>query len=133
MGSSRIYGNSSELYFIQKPMSDAFLLGGIAEDSSRWTRVLSQRAAQLLWLHLMRVFDIEHLGRGITGFGTAPLRSTALPTITNHFNIHRLSATEFEIIGWVGDCNWIIYVSESEARRLFSAMHKLFVTYDTNY
>jgi hypothetical protein len=121
---SRIYGISSQLYVIGKPNTDAIVVGGIAEDSSRWTRVLSARAAYMLWFHLARLLMPEQMEQVTTFFNTTPLRSAILPTITNHCTVEKLDGY-LEITGWAGERSWIIQLTDNDVSPLWTALDKL--------
>ena len=122
---SRVYGFSSQLYVINKPNTDSLVLGGVAEDLSRWTRVLSTRAAHMLWFHLARLLLPEKIDQVTAIFDTTPLRSAVLPTITNHFSVEQSEEGYFEATGWAGERSWVVHLTDGEGRRLWASLDKL--------
>jgi hypothetical protein len=125
INTKRVYGISTELYIVSKPNTDAFVVGGQAEDLSRWTRVLSTRAAFMLWFHIARLLMPEHIEQVTTVFNTTPLRSAVLPTITNHCMVEPVNKAYVEITGWAGEQSWVVHVTNEEATEFWSALDKL--------
>lgn len=118
----RGYGFSTELFVSRKASSDSIVVGGTAEDTSRWTRVLSQRAAQMLWFYLTRFLFPEKSDMVSALVTTAPLRSSDLPTITTHVTVDEIENGGYEVLGWVGEHSWGIKLNDQEARRFWTAM-----------
>ncbi len=116
------YGHATNLFVSRKMSGESLVIGGIAEDSSRWTRVLSARAAQMLWFHLTRLLFPEKSDMVTALVSTAPLRSDALPTITTHMTVDPIEGGGFEVVGWIGDQNWWVRMSDYEARRFWTAL-----------
>lgn len=125
VNTKRIYGISTELYIVSKPNTDAFVVGGLAEDQSRWTRVLSTRATFMLWFHIARLLMPEKMEDVTTVFNTTPLRSAVLPTITNHCMAERLNSSYLEIAGWAGEQNWVVHVTNEDAIDFWTAIDQL--------
>jgi len=125
INTKRIYGISTELYIVSKPNTDAFVIGGLVEDLSRWTRVLSTRAAHMLWFHIARLLMPEQMEQVTTVFNTTPLRSAVLPTITNHCTVERLNDAYLEITGWAGEQSWTVHVTNEEATNFWTTLDKL--------
>ncbi|MBZ0293970.1 MAG: hypothetical protein K8L99_15510 [Anaerolineae bacterium] len=116
------YGLSTNLFASRKASGESLVVGGIGEDSSRWTRVLSTRAAQMLWFHLTRLLFPEKSEMVTALVSTAPLRSNTLPTITTHMVVDPVEGGGVEIIGWVGDNTWWVRLNDYEARRFWTAL-----------
>lgn len=116
------YGLSSNLFVNRKTGGESVVVGGMAEDATRWTRVLSQRAAQMLWFHLTRYLFPEKSEMVTALVTTAPLRSDALPTITTHIAVDRTDEGYFEVVGWIGEDSWWLRMTDAEARRFWSAL-----------
>ncbi|MBL8163311.1 MAG: hypothetical protein JNJ61_15090 [Anaerolineae bacterium] len=116
------YGYSTNLFVSRKASSDSIVMGGTAEDSSRWTRVLSQRAAQMLWFHLTRFLFPEKSDMVTALVTTAPLRASDLPTITTHINVDQIETGGFELSGWVGEQSWLVRLNEHDARQFWTAL-----------
>lgn len=121
----RAYGIASELYIVRKPNTDAYVVGGVAEDLSRWTRVLSSRAAYMLWFHLARLLLPEKVEEVTAVFNTAPLRSDMLPTIANHCTVESMNEFYLEIAGWTDNHSWSVFVTNEDASQLWTALDKL--------
>lgn len=116
------YGLSTNLFVSRKASSDSVVIGGVAEDSSRWTRVLSQRAAQMLWFHLTQLLFPEKSDMVTGQVMTAPLRSADLPTITTHINVDRIETGGYEIEGVAGSQSWQLRLDDREAQRFWTAL-----------
>jgi len=119
---SQAYGLSSNLFVHRKSSGESIVVGGTAEDESKWTRVLSQRAAQMLWFYLTQLLFPEKSEMVTALVTTAPLRSADLPTITTHTTVDRTPDGGFEIMGWVGDQTWVVKLSDPETRRFWTAL-----------
>lgn len=116
------YGHATNLFVSRKASGESLVVGGVAEDASRWTRVLSQRAAQMLWFQLTRHLFPEKSDMVTALVTTAPLRSEAMPTITTHITVDTLDDGGVEIAGWIGDNMWWVRLSDYEARRFWTAL-----------
>lgn len=116
------YGNSTNLFVSRKTSGDSLVVGGVAEDASRWTRVLSYRAAQMLWFHMTRFLFPEKSETVTALVTTTPLRSDSLPTITTHMAVDKLESGDFEISGWIGEQMWWVRLTDYEARRFWTAL-----------
>ena len=93
------YGQSSNLFVSRKASGDSIVMGGTAEDTTRWTRVLSQRAAQMLWFHLAQLLYPDKSDMITAMIVTAPLRDSTRPTITTHMTVDLDSSGSYEIAG----------------------------------
>lgn len=116
------YGLSTNLFVSRKSSGESLVMGGVGEDSGRWTRVLSIRAAQMLWFHLTQVLFPEKSEIVTALVSTAPLRSSTLPTITTHMAVDPVEEGGVEIVGWVGDNTWWVRLTDYEARRFWTAL-----------
>jgi hypothetical protein len=119
---SQTYGLSTNLFVSRKANGDSLVLGGIGEDEIRWTRVLSQRAAQMLWYHLTRLLFPEKSEMVAALVSTSPLRSGNMPTITTHVTVEPRDDDGYDIAGWVGEQTWWMHLSNYEARRFWTAL-----------
>lgn len=116
------YGHAKNLFVMRKASGDSIVVGGFAEDSARWTRVLSQRAAQMLLMHLTQLLFPDRSEMMIASISTAPLRGADLPTITTHTAVDKSSDGAYEITGWVGSQTWAMLLDEPEAHRFWTAL-----------
>ena len=116
------YGLSSNLFVSRKANGDSLVVGGIGQDETRWTRVLSQRAAQMLWYHLTRLLFPEKSEMVAAMVSTSPLRSGNMPTITTHMTVEPRDDRGYDIMGWVGEQTWWVYLNDYEARRFWTAL-----------
>src|SRR5690349_17177325 len=94
------YGLSNNLFVSRKASGDSIVMGGIAEDTTRWTRVLSQRAAQMLWFHLAKLLYPDKSEMITALIATAPLRDSTRPTITTHMTVDQDAHGGYEIAGY---------------------------------
>lgn len=118
----RTYGLACNLFVAPKTNTQSLVIGGIAEDTSRWTRVVSQRAAVLLWYALTQHLFPDKASRVTAFVQTMPARTVELPTITHHIQTERLANGMFDIAGRVADQLWTVRLTTSEARRLWDAL-----------
>ncbi|GIL12300.1 MAG: hypothetical protein BroJett038_10200 [Chloroflexota bacterium] len=119
---SHTYGLSKNLFVSRKASGDSIVVGGTGEDNTRWTRVLSYRAAQMLWFNLAELLYPEKSKRIGGLITTAPLRGADLPTITTHTAVDKTEDSNFEVTGWAGSQSWVIKLDADEVRRLWSAL-----------
>jgi hypothetical protein len=118
----RDYGLSSSLFVTVKSTTESVVLGGVGEDTARWTRVLSQYAAQMLWFHLTR-FLYQDRAEKVTAFvSTFRQRALSLPSITDRVAVEVVEGEKYEITGWVSEQTWTTRVTAAEAQRLWSAL-----------
>lgn len=115
------YGQSRNLFVFRKG-SDSIIVGGVTGVDSRWTRVLSQRAVQMLWFHLTQFLYPDKAETVTAQIMTAPLRRPDLPTITTHTTIDKYADGRYEITGWVGSQTWSATLDETEAHRFWTAL-----------
>ena len=116
------YGLSSHIFVSRKASGESIVMGGMAEDSSRWTHVLSKRAAQMLWFHLSELLYPEKAGLIAGMITTTPIRSTDMPTITTHMTVDKLDDGKYEIEGWIDDQSWEVLLNEQEANHFWTAL-----------
>jgi hypothetical protein len=118
---SRSYGLSTNLFVSRKTGGEAIVIGGVAENNARWTRVLAKRAAQMLWFFLTRYLFPEKSDM-VTGLAsTAPMRAANLPTITTHMSVDKQDNT-YRVSGTIGEQTWQMRLSEFEANRLWMSL-----------
>lgn len=118
----QVYGLSTNLFVSRKAHGDSLVVGGIGENENRWTRVLSQRAAQMLWYHLTRQLFPEKSDMVTALVSTTPLRGDHMPTITTHMTVETRDEGGFDIVGVVGEQTWWVRLTEYEARRFWTAL-----------
>jgi hypothetical protein len=116
------YGLSSNIFVSRKRGGESLVVGGVGADQGRWTRVLSQRAAQMLWYHLTRLLFPEKSDMVTAMVSTSPLRGDALPTITTHMTVEKHAEDSYDVIGWVGEQTWWVQLNDYEARRFWTAL-----------
>jgi hypothetical protein len=121
-GPDQNYGLSTDLFVNRKRTGESLVVGGVGEDESRWTRVLSQRAAQMLWHQLTQLLFPEKSEMVTALVSTTPLRSDSLPTVTTHITVDGHDNGIFDIVGWVGEHTWLAQLTEVEARRFWKAL-----------
>jgi hypothetical protein len=113
---------SKELFVSRKRSGESMVVGGVSVDEARWTRVLSHRAAQMMWYQLTQLLFPEKSDI-VTGLvSTTPLRSESLPTVTTHVTVDGHAGGIYDINGWVGEASWSATVNEAEARRFWKAL-----------
>ena len=116
------YGLSTNLFVTRKASGESIVLGGIAADESRWIRILSYRAAQLLWLQLTRLLYPEKAEEMAAWTTTAPIRDASLPTVTTHIDVNEVDEG-YELAGWAHRrIVWTALLAEVEARRFWALL-----------
>jgi hypothetical protein len=120
--SNQSYGLSANIFVSRKASGDTIIVGGLAADSSRWTRVLSQRAAQMLWFHLAKLLYPDQSEKISALIATAPLRDATRPTITTHMTVDKMANGGYEIVGWIDGQSWETQLESPEAQRFWSAL-----------
>jgi hypothetical protein len=118
----RSYGLAKQLFVSRKASGDSIVVGGLAEDSSRWTRVLTQRAAQMLWFNLVQYLYPEKSDMVKGMVTTAPIRGSDLPTITTHVTVEQINTGGYEIAGWIGSQSWGLRINDQDARQFWVAL-----------
>lgn len=117
------YGVSVETFVVAKEENAGYVLGGLGLEYGRWTRLLSKRAAQLLWFKLTRLLFPDRSLRVTTIVVTAPLRESPQPAITNHIEVSRTADNYIEVLGWVEQhTTWWARLPEHEARTLWKRL-----------
>lgn len=116
------YGLCSDLFVTRKAGGDTLLVGGTAEDQTRWMRVLSHRAAQVIWFRLTRFLYPERSDDATALAATAAMRSADAPTITSHAEVARHKDGGYEIIGIAGLKQWTARMSETDAPAFWTAL-----------
>ncbi len=120
----RRYGDSTEVFVLSKQQGDSVVVGGVGADG-RWMRVLTRRAAQLLWFNLTGLLFPEK-SRQVTGIAvTAPLRGRERPSVTHHLEVVRTADNYIEVLGWAEKDTWWARLPEYEARNLWTKLDLL--------
>ncbi len=121
----RSYGRTVSPFACLKPNSESVLLGGIGDDGERWTRVITSRAARLLWYHIGSMLDPERFAQHIIGLGTVPIRSAGLPNITSDFHIDFTDSGGCEVLGRGSGSDWSALFEPESVRQLWTALDDL--------
>ncbi len=116
------YGLSTNLFISRKASGDSYVLGGMAENAARWTRVLSPRAVQMLWFQLARFLFPDNADLVTSASSTTPLRSSTMPTITSHVTINKQEDGRYEIVGWIDGQTWNTFLAETHVREFWNAL-----------
>lgn len=120
------YGLSTELFVAPKPGGKSLVVGGIGQDKARWMRVLSSRAAQLLWFNLVQLLDPENVAVAKSAGMTAEMRDVALPTVTTHMEVEPVDGEAlYQIVGWVENHPmWRAQLSVADAQHFLMALDR---------
>jgi len=118
------YGLCTGLFVTRRAGGDSLIIGGIAEDASRWTRVLSQRAAQIVWLYLGQFLYPERMSSANAFIATAPIRNADAPTITSHAAVDKNKEGIYQLQGWAGEKVWSANLNEDEAKNFWGVLDK---------
>ncbi len=118
------YGLSGNLTVTAQAGKQTVVISGMTIYGSFWTRVLSQRAANILWFHLSAL--LFPFKRSLTAtVGTADMRGPGLPSITDQLIVEKLETGMFELTALSGGLEWSLKFTEAEARRLWVALNDL--------
>lgn len=128
MTTNRAYGFSRETYVLRKGGGDTFIIGGVCADGTRWTRVLSKRAAQMLWFHLARFLFPADADDVTAGLPTAMLRGVNLPSITQHILLEPTDRGSIEITGYTSAGAWTAQLVDQEVQRLWISLDQVMDT-----
>lgn len=122
----RTYGRTLDWFVVRKAgaAGATLVIGGTAQDTIRWTRVLSERAARMLWFSLTHVLFPEQSALLTSRLGTLPIRSQLLPTITNQLLIEPHDGG-FELVGESAGQTWTARLDQGEAERLWAALNQV--------
>lgn len=128
MSKKEALGLSTNLFVNPLPHGDIVVIGGTVADeqntSVKWTRILSRRAAHLLWYHLTRLLFPEKAPFVTAIAMTAPIRNAAKPTITSHIEAEKSDEHRFDIMGVMGNNRWGFEADAYEAQRLWAGLDR---------
>lgn len=110
------YGLSVQLFAFPKPQGDAVVIGGLSNGQLHWTRVLSRRAAGMLWVSLAQLLDPQRAQTYLSQLTTLGMRERARPTITTTVVVDVTDEGKYEICGTSGQQTWSAAFGETEAR-----------------
>ncbi|MDX1995996.1 MAG: hypothetical protein SF029_26690 [bacterium] len=116
------YGNSTGIFVARKSSGNAIVLGGETVNHLKWARVLSYRAAQILWLCLGQLLYPQKAADLTSRIRTAPLRTTNQPSITTHISVEMLPNGRFNLIGWVGSSKWQAQITRQDMQEVWTAL-----------
>ncbi len=99
--------------------------GGTAQNAIRWTRVLTERAARMLWFSLTQGLFPNQSDLLTARLVTLPIRSSLLPTITHQLFVETRDDGNFELVGVTGGQTWTAHLDKQEAERLWAALNQV--------
>ena len=120
-------GLSRDVFVSSRPDGESIVIGGASSsspigDAGKWARVLSRRAAHLLWYRLT-LFLFPEKARHVTALvSTAPLQLNASPTVTTHVDVTQPEKDIYDVVGMMGKALWTTRLSTLEARRLWTSL-----------
>jgi hypothetical protein len=119
----RAYGYTTSWFIIDRSGTGggSIVIGGTDARSEQWVRVISNRAAHMLWFRLTQVLFPER-AEWLTPMDTLPIRDSTLPTITNQVIVERLEGGVIEITGIAKGSRWTAKLLESESTALWAAL-----------
>ncbi|NDJ86510.1 MAG: hypothetical protein GYB66_11530 [Chloroflexi bacterium] len=118
-------GLCRDLFVSSHPSGQTLVVGGTCEKeggSGKSARVLTRRAAHLLWYHLTRLLFPEKAPMVTTLVSTAPLSGAPSPALTTHVDIDLQNEDRYIIEGITSQQTWKMTISYMEARRLWTAL-----------
>ncbi len=120
MTANRVYGYSQDTFLIRRGVGDTYVFGGRSQDGSRWTRILSKRAAHMLWFHLARHLFPDDADDVTARLPTALFRGVNVPSITEHMLIEPLNTGGIEIVGSTSAGTYSVQLGPSEVQRFWT-------------
>jgi hypothetical protein len=119
----RAYGYTTSWFVMDRSSAGggSIVIGGTDVRSARWTRVISHRAAHMLWFRLTQVLFPERV-EWLIPMDTLPIRDSKLPTITNQFIVERLEGGVIELTGIAQGSRWTAKLLESESIALWTEL-----------
>lgn len=116
-----------DVFVSSRPDGQALVVGGVSGQigttEKEWSRMLSKRAAHLLWFRLTMLLFPEKAGMVTAMVPTAPLDATVLnPTVTTHIKVERLVDNRYLVDGIMGKVHWGVILDSLETRRLWTAL-----------
>jgi hypothetical protein len=119
----RAYGYTTNWFVMDRlgAGGGSIIIGGIDVRGERWTRVISHRAAHMLWFRLTLLLFPERV-EWLTPMDTLPIRDSKLPTITNQFIVERLEGGVIEVTGIANGSRWTAKLLASDSMALWSAL-----------
>lgn len=122
MSEELTYGLSSEMFATRKANGESIVVGGVSDADSRWIRIVSYRAAQLLWYQMSKILNPENAQSVNASLTTAPMRDANLPTITTHVTLQESGEGDFDLTGWSGDKVWHVTMTRAEISRFWESL-----------
>ena len=121
------YGLSTDLFVAPKPGGKSLVVGGMGEDHQRWTKVLSDRAAQLLWFQLVQQLYPERAGQIKSAVMTAAMREADRPSVTTHVDVEPIEGQEAVQIAGYADRHpvWRVTINNEDANQFLIALHNV--------
>lgn len=129
----RNYGLLTHVFVSCKPNSHSVIMGAKSQEDGVWTRVLSIRAAHILWYELGSELYPEKFENIATNLATFMFRSINAPSITMDLSVERLQPKdqtqgEFEISGRNAAITWTIQLNILDALHLWESLDALLNT-----
>ncbi len=118
----RAYGLTFNFFAFRKPNSESVIIGGDGENSARWTRVLTGRAAKILWYQLGLTLFPARFETISPKFHTVPYRSSSQPSITSELQLEKLPSGFIEITGSNGELHWCAQFDVTHGERLWDEL-----------
>jgi hypothetical protein len=129
MTKSTHYGLLHDLQIEYNRKAAVIYFTGITELDDPFEAVLTKRAMLLFWSRLTQALYPNDAPTMIAMSKTAPLPSDETRQLTIRIDLRRLEDGNYEIIGGVTQGEWVIRVSESDARRLWADLDILLYPY----
>ncbi len=119
----RAYGYTTNWFVMNRlgAHGGSIVVGGIDMRGERWTRLLSHRAAHMLWFQLTLLLFPERV-EWLAPMDTLPIRDSKLPTITNQFIVERLEGGVIEVTGIANGSRWTAKLLEADSLGLWAAL-----------
>ena len=123
-------GEATDVFVTLKPGThDAILINGVASDGTRWVRVVTSGAAQVLWFRLAHILFPRAAEQITHRTSTAVLRKADAPTITSTFEVLEDEGVlngelTIQVVGIGGLEEWCIQITPETGKELWASLEK---------
>ena len=128
---SQDFGFSTRMFATLKPGGVAVAVGGMSDSGQRWIRLLTPRAAHLLWVQLAHCL-FANADEIIAALNTTQLREVDLPTITSHVTVEIQLGSYILIRGISGERTWRCRLTDADARSFWVNLNRTLYSNDAS-
>lgn len=117
------FGMTRNIFAVSNRNGETIIVGGLDHQSRRWSRLLTRRAAHMMWFHLTTLLFPSKCSQVISMAQTAPLGPVQMHRLTTFLSLTRRADTHLiEIFGQVGEDTWSCFLDDLNAQRLWASL-----------